>query len=397
MVGGGAVPARADVVVVGGGPAGSITAALLARDGHDVVILDRAEFPRSKACGESINPGVVRELQELGLLPSILALPHNRITRWRVHPPRGAPFEGRFPADEFALAMGRSAFDSALLDFARKCGASVHTCVRVTDLTYADDCVCGVATAEHGQVGARLVVGADGLRSVVARRLELLRRRPRLRKLALTGHVTGIDLDGSTGILSMTTWGCIGIAPLGGGIANVVVVLERGSRDFVGGDPNACFDRLLSGSDYLRGATRAADVIATGPFDWPTRSVTADGALVVGDAAGYFDPLTGQGIFRAIRGARHAAEVAGECLRSGRLTAAAMRPYSRRHRRAFATGAAVQRLIEVAVAHPPLFSACAAVLRSFPSLANRLLSITGDVPPNAGDYRPSEPVRSFSV
>jgi flavin-dependent dehydrogenase len=397
MVGSKGPTADAEVVVVGGGPAGSITAALLARDGHDVLLLDRADFPRPKACGESINPGAVRELDGLGLLPLILSLPHNRITCWRVHPLRGTPFEGRFPVGEFALAMDRSAFDAALLDFARECGAVVHTGVRVTDLTFAAGGVTGLVTADHGWIGTQLVIGADGLRSVVARRLKLLRRRPRLRKLAMTGHLAATNLPAETGILAMTSWGCIGIAPLAGGTANVVVVLDSESRSLVAGDTDACFDRLLSGSDYLRGATRTGNVIATGPFDWPTRSVTADGALVVGDAAGYFDPLTGQGIFRALRGARHAAMVAGECLRSHELTARALRSYERRHRRAFAGGAAVQRLIEVGVAHPSIFSACAAILRTFPPLANGLLAVTGDLRPKDRNYLPNHPARSYSA
>src|SRR5690606_1911274 len=121
------------------------------------------------------------------------------------------------------------------------------------------------------------------------------------------------------GILRMTGWGCVGIAPLGGGFANVVLVIEDRFADRLHGNPAGCFDRLAAECAYLRGATRISDAKATGPFDVPTRAVATAGVLLVGDAAGYFDPLTGQGIHRALLGARLAASVADECLRSDRL------------------------------------------------------------------------------
>lgn len=387
-----------DAVIVGAGPAGSVTAALLARAGHDVLLLDRATFPRSKPCGESINPGAVRQLADLGLLPRILSLPHDRIGGWRIHPITGPSFEGRYPEGEFGIAMDRAAFDAALLEMARQAGARVETGVRVTEPIVGDGRATGVATADGRRIPARLVVGADGLRSVVVRRMGLVARPPRLRKIAITAHVAGADLPAATGVLWMTEWGCIGIAPLGEGDANVVLVIEDRFADMLSGDPEGCFDQLTSECAYLRSAVRASAAKATGPFDVPTRAVATAGVILVGDAAGYFDPLTGQGIHRALLGARIAASVADECLRSDRVGRADLRKYEKRHRRAFGTGATVQRLVDACVAHPAVFAACAGWLRARPRLADQLVALTGDIGPTWSPFsRPTTPIGRQSL
>ena len=374
---------RWDVVVVGGGPAGATTAALLATQGYRVLILDRENFPRTKPCGESVNPGAIQELDSLGLLPAVLRLTHVRLKGWRIHPYRGLAFDGHFPPDSYGIGIERASFDRLLLDHAVQEGAEVRT-LRVDDLLWEDGAVVGVRALRDGRrhlIRSRLVVGADGLRSVVVRRLGLVRRKPRLRKLALTAHVSGANLPGETGELHLHRWGCLGAAPVAPGVANVVAVLNREQGDVLNGDRTRFFEMLLRTLPYLEGTERISEVMATGPFDWPTRAVTAPGALLVGDAAGYFDPFTGQGIFRALRGGRLAAAAADLALRSARPSAGPLAEYKSAHRQAFASRVAVQHVIELATARPLLFNGIAAVLRSHPALPNRLVAVTGDVGP----------------
>lgn len=384
----------ADVLVVGSGPAGAVVAGLLAEYGHAVTVLDRARFPRPKPCGESVNPGAVDELLRLGALEDVLRLPHARIRGWRIQPVRGPAFEGEFPPGRFGLGIDRSVFDSALVEFARSRGARIVTGVRVQSVLRAgggdhetcasdeesDGAVTGVLTADGRKIFARLVIGADGLRSVVVRRLGLLRRRPKLWKIALTAHVRGAVLPPGRGILQMTRWGCIGIAPVSDGTANVVVVLAGSDRERAAGSTSACFDALSARSTALLNATREGPVKATGPFDCPVRKLAGDGFLLVGDAAGYFDPLTGQGICRALRSARMAAEVANHCLLAGDLSRRALLPYERRCRRAFFMGAQVQHGIEAIVSRPMVLGAAANLLSTVPAIANGLVLLTGDVP-----------------
>jgi menaquinone-9 beta-reductase len=369
-----------DVVVVGGGPAGSVTGARLARYGHRVLLLDRARFPRPKPCGECLNPAAIRELDRLGVLEQVHAAGAARIAGWRVHPSLGPAFEGTFPDAEFGLGVSRAVLDDLLLGYARGCGVEVRQGVRVADLLREGGRVAGVRTRSR-EIRARLVVGADGLRSVVVRRLNLLKRAPRLRKLALAAHVRGAGELVGRGAMFVLPDGCVGVADVGDGTANVVVVAHGAEAERVAGDRDGYFDRAVAGIDLLAAARRIDRVLATGPFDWPTRRAVADGALLVGDAAGYYDPFTGQGIFRALRGADLAAAAIDDALRRDDVSAAALAPYERARRRAFAPGERLQRVIETATSCPRLFGAVAGRFARRPALADALVAVTGDVKP----------------
>src|SRR5215203_3684864 len=179
------IDSRAQVIIVGGGPAGSATAFHLARQGIDVVVLDRARFPRDKPCSEYMSPQASRILNDLGVLQRVEDAGAAHLAGMRVRAPNGTSFHGRYADVERhhgfrdrGLALRRTILDGLLLDRAREVGARVREGVRVMSLAHAGGRVVGVEVLDgHGaprMLSASLVIGADGLRSIVSRRLGLV-------------------------------------------------------------------------------------------------------------------------------------------------------------------------------------------------------------------------------
>lgn len=194
---------RSEVIVVGGGPAGAATAWALAKNGVDVLVLDRAHFPRAKPCAEYLSPEAARLLHEMGALAPLEAEGATTLGGMRVHV-RGQSFEGRFAGAhrwrgfrDRGLAVRRERLDALLLDCARTAGARAEEGVRVLDLIRdPHGRVAGVVADRSGvreEFHASHVVGADGLRSVVARRLGLARRLRWPERYAFVTHYSGVS------------------------------------------------------------------------------------------------------------------------------------------------------------------------------------------------------------
>ena len=396
-----------DAIIVGAGPAGSATALLLARAGHEVLLLDRREFPRAKPCGDCLSPEASRVLDRLGLLADVLAMRPARLNGWRIISPAGHAFAATFapaangdPRVETAISLRRELLDAVLFEGARRAGAEVRTGLHVTDLLRdVRGQASGVEARDHDgrtlRLHGRLVIGADGLRSVVARRLGLVRRAPRLRKLSLTAHVPGITGLGRFGEMHIAAGACVGVAPVeeveghdvaASPLANVTLVVDadRFGRD-VAPDPLAFFACTLARFPAIASRLPPLDpplrLLASGPFDWPTRAVVADGAALVGDAAGYFDPFTGQGIYQALASAELLAEEADLALRRGDVSARALRRYATRRHRALRGARMLQHLIDHVVRRPPFADAAVRRLARAPAAAAALIAATGDLLP----------------
>ncbi|HXL11546.1 MAG TPA: NAD(P)/FAD-dependent oxidoreductase [Gemmatimonadales bacterium] len=372
--------ARWDVIVVGAGPAGSATARLLAKAGARVLLLDRARFPREKPCSEYLSPESTRVLERLGaeVLDAVAAAAPARLTGMRVVAPSGTGVVGRF--DTFSFALPRTTFDSILRDAAEAAGAEVREGVKVEELVYDGGAVGGVVARATGNgkretIRARVVVGADGLRSVVARRLgKVIRTAPY--RVAFTAHVAdACDVD-DLGEMHVGRPGYVGLGPIGAGVTTVALVLplaeaRRGEQFF---DELNRFPGVAGRFDPRRIVRR---VLATGPFARWSRRPAANGALLVGDAADFFDPFTGQGIYSALRGAELAAAAIVDTLATG----ARLQRYARARRREFAGKWLLERLIGVAVGWPALIERVVGRLIRRPELADLLVRATGNCIP----------------
>jgi geranylgeranyl reductase family protein len=376
------VNARWDAIVVGAGPAGSATALLLARAGARVLMLDRASFPRDKACSEYLSPESTRVLERLGVevLSAVAAASPARLTGMRIVAPSGAGVVGKFTG--FSFALPRTRFDTILRDAAESAGAEVRERVKVEELVYDRGAVAGVVARDtrHGTrdtYRASVVVGADGLRSVVARRLGRVHVTPP-RRIAFTAHVRDARDVTELGEMHVGRPGYVGFGPIGDGLTTVALVVpfaqaRRGARFFEE------LDRFPAVRGRFDARNLVRRVIATGPFArWSRRPVAkGGGALLVGDAADFFDPFTGQGIYSALRGAELAAATIVESLTTG----AALDSYARARRREFAGKWVLERIIGIAVGWPALIERVVGRLSRRPHLADLLVRATGNCLP----------------
>ena len=395
---------RAEVVVVGAGPAGSALAGELAARGRKVLLVDRRLFPRAKPCGECVSPGGVRALRRLGLSGAVEGTGPVPLDGWSLSTPSGARAWAAFPRSERGWGVDRGTFDAALLGEARRRGAKVLEGVHVRRV--ATGCASeiprawGVAAGgEEWCLTGSVLVGADGLRSVVAREIGALRRQPRLRKVSLTWRVRGTGPPDDRGHLLLGGEVTVGLAPVpspGGERdrwnATLVVDAPRLGREL----PQRGWDLLTRGLQLLTGAWASGPVAcdgpwASGPFDWSTDRVRKDRVVLVGDAAGYYDPLTGQGIYRALRGAELAAGVIDGALvnrgspprwpvAAGGLEECGLSTFAETVGGAFTAGERVQRMIEGVLSRPTLREPALSFLGWSPRASSFLAGIVGDVP-----------------
>lgn len=383
----------ADVLVIGAGPAGSATAWWLARAGQRVILADRARFPRDKPCSEYMGPGAVSRLERLGVMPALWARGARPLEGTTVVAAHGARLTGLFAETRVepraGISLARTELDDALLAHARAAGVTVLEQHTAQDLIHNEGGVRGArfrtGAGTTRDVEARVTVGADGLRSVVARKIGGFEFGPPHR-MGFVTHIRGISGLGSTAEMLVGEAGYVGINPLGQDVANVALVVPTQRAHAAKGRLDAFFldelGRFAGLGERIPRDGLLHPVHATGPFSARARRVVADGALLVGDAADFFDPFTGEGIFSALAGAELASGVLLEALATpGPVTGRRLAAYVRARRRTFLGKWAVERLIGFGMLAPRLFDRAVARLGRRGRMAHTLIGVTADVLP----------------
>jgi flavin-dependent dehydrogenase len=329
-----------DVLVAGAGPAGAIAALVLARAGARVLIVDRERFPREKLCGDTLNPGALRTLASLGLAPpESLGRP---LAGMILSGPRAA-VTARYP-DETGLSVRRIDLDAWLLDKAISAGARFEPLLAarspLIDNSGTRPLVKGLTLARPGvatrrvRIPATMTVAADGRGSPLGRALGLVFHPRRPRRWAFGAYFEGVQgVSPDLGEMHVRHGRYIGIAPVGAGRVNVCLV--TGPRPD-GRTPLAVIEAAIGADARLRSRFTRAQSVTTvkvlGPLALEARAPGVDGLLLAGDAAGFVDPMTGDGLHLAIRGGLLAAREALRALETGAFVDAVTRLAAARER-----------------------------------------------------------------
>jgi flavin-dependent dehydrogenase len=395
----------ADVLVIGGGPAGTAAALTLARAGARVRLIDRAVFPRNKLCGDTLNPGALSILDRLGVGEDVrvCALP---ITGMTVTGP-GAEVSADYPDGLRGMSVTRRCLDQLLLSAAADAGTCVETGVGVSEPVLEDGRVIGVRLASRGHevLRAPVVIAADGRGSRLASRVNLASYARAPRRWAFGAYFSHVSRMSARGEMHVRRGAYIGVAPLPGGLTNVSVVLDgpgpaaafagaataarkfgqagldgKSPGHYGKADQQMIVRRALDADAVLRdrfaAATQVSPVTVLGPLAVNARAAGCPGLLLAGDAAGFVDPMTGDGLRFALRGGELAAHAALDELGSGRP---AFDRLEAQRRREFSAKWRINRALRMMVGSPGAVGLAGLVSNWWSAPVEYLIHLAGDV------------------
>lgn len=386
---------RVDVAIVGAGPAGATLAARLARTGVEVELLERAPVWRWRAGGVFASPAAVGALADAGLDGALLATVARPIPAMRLETPGGAVARLTYGSDAGgapAVGFDRAALDPALVALARDAGARVRVDTTVTRIVLGPrERVLDLRTPDGDvRLLANVVVGADGARSIVGRAAGVDRPVRLGRRVGLTYHLPDPRPDDPVDArMRLFDDGYVGIAPVPGQRVNVGIVLGPSWRARLATEGAAhvagSIVAAIPPADDDQAAWRSGrpcDAIAgAAPLGVRVTRRSGHGWLLVGDAAGFLDPFTGEGLHRAVVSSDLAARAVRAALDDRGASDRAFDAYDRAMRRRFASKDAVSWLVQAFLARPPLFEYAARRLATRPDVRATMGLVMGDLVP----------------
>ncbi len=385
-----------DVIIIGGGPAGCAMALDLNRRGYAVALCDQAKFPRDKVCGEFISPGADPILFKLGVLSSIEALTPKRLKGVAISSYESSELEIDYPAltqtglRPSSLSVPRYQLDALFLKQVQSAGVKVFEQYKVTDFIFDNGCVVGVQgwdeTKTAFSMQAKLVVDAGGRNAIALRKFGLKRESKNNNKIAFSAHWQGVQLPDDYCYMHVSRPGYTGISSVGNGRANVVLVVERSALDSERAEkPEAFYQRVLMSncrrSKMLQDAQPVEAVRSVASLAFAVRPVPCGGLVLVGDAMGFIDPFTGEGIYLSLRSSQIAGEVIHAGFQSMNFSRNFLAVYDKRRQEEFDGKFLLSRVLQWLIYNR---SFCNRVMKSLSTnrvLAETLAGVIGDILP----------------
>lgn len=333
-----------DVAIIGGGPAGSTAATLLAKAGRKVVVLEKETFPRFHI-GESLLPRSMATLERLGVMPKIEAAGFVKKFGAQIASGCGEKeshfyFKDGFrPRGDYAFQVTRAEFDKILLDHARESGADVREGVTVTRVEFSEE-EAELATSA-GPVSARYLIDCSGRHTVIGSQHQLKSPYEGLHKFAVYAHYENVDrpdgIDGTLTRMVRTKDRWFWMIPLSASKMSIGVVMDTADFRALKQEPEKVLEDSLRGLPVMAGrmarSERCTPVYASGDYSYHNAALHGQRWVMAGDAAGFIDPIFSSGIFLAILGAEQAADAVDAALDVPRRAPALFGRYQRRMRK----------------------------------------------------------------
>ncbi len=323
--------ANHDIIIVGASITGAASAIALAKEGYRILVVDQAVFPRHKACGEVIMPQGVQIVADVGLLPPILAAGGHKVPGMRYCNRHGVVAQSDFPAGpggiSFGLVMPRFQLDHLLLQQARSfANVTVREGFKVAEVIQEGPKVCGIighAVDSPGQLerfSAPLTIAADGRNSLFHAACGFTKTFLKRKRFGITGHLQGLQDVSPYVEVCPHEDGEVYIAPCGQTTLVVLLLEERAMKNFKG-DLTGRYLASLQETPGFGARTLHSEVVppitAVGPLGFTLESCFRPGLLLIGDSAGFLDPITGEGMTLALKGVQAAVPLIKKAFASG--------------------------------------------------------------------------------
>ena len=382
-----------DVIIIGGGPSGCAAALGLNRLGYKVVLCDQAKFPRDKVCGEFISPAADPILKRLGVLNRIEALSPKRLKGVAISSYEGEEIVIDYPqlpgmdARPTSLSVPRYELDAIFVEQVKQVGVEVREQHKVTDFLFAEGRVTGVRGWDENKTSftlkAPLVIDAGGRNALSLKKMDLKKESAENTKIAMAAHWQGAKIADDYCYMHISRPGYTGISSVGKDRSNLVLVVNRQSMH--GEKPDTFYlDAVMQNCHrrkILQDAERIESVRAIESLAFSVKPVTCGGLLLVGDAMGFIDPFTGEGIYLSLRSSEIAVEVADKAFKKMDWSNEVLKDYEVRRKQEFDKKFLLSRIFQKLIYSRFFCDRVVRALQRKPELAETLVGVIGDLSP----------------